>query len=469
MNYGRYRILSQIGEGGMARVFLAEDPVLGRSVAVKVLHPHLASNRSQMERFAIEARTAATLKSPHIIEIYDYGIQDNRQYFVMEYIKGSSLSSVCEAVPGMPLPSEVCASIICQASEGLLVAEKKQVVHRDLKPENLMIDHEGIVKIADFGIARPGGDSGGRTQPGTVIGTPYYMAPEQFIGLPTTTRTDIWALGVNLYFCLTGCLPFEGEEITEILNKVCTQKHESVVRKVECADSELSRLTDIMLHKDPRLRGKGARWLRDVLRKYLRKRGVYNPGEVTRKFIDDLGPLREKRRRPLQADGRSDSGAGVSLYIPSKEGGVTGTDTDSTSGGTGYRGGSDLSSLLPRKNTTAWVAGKLKDGISQVRKKLGRLVVPEGERKGLLSLAIEPDNLKLEVGQSMQLSYKISPPDAGKEIVWESSNSKVVLVRNASVFGLSPGKARVYAVPGMDPSLKAVCRVQVRSKSPEEE
>jgi len=152
MEYGRYRILSQLGQGGMATVYLAEDPLLQRLVAIKVIQAHLSSNSGLMDRFTVEAKTIASLRHINIVEVFDFGIQDDQQFLVMEYIDGQNLQAVCGALQGRPMPNAVAAAIICQAAEGLTSAEKHGVVHRDIKPENLMFNSEGTLKIADFGI-----------------------------------------------------------------------------------------------------------------------------------------------------------------------------------------------------------------------------------------------------------------------------------------------------------------------------
>jgi len=212
---GRYIIKKQLGEGGMAKVFLAEDPVLSRLVAVKWIHPDLNADKNVLTRFAQEVRTAAALKSSHIVEVYDYGVIDKRQYFIMEYLDGYSLEYILQDFKrrGSRLSPEISAVLTYQAALGLQVAEKFNVVHRDLKPDNLMIDSNGVVKIMDFGVALI---QDRESEFGKVFGTPMYMAPEQFDGLPISTQTDIWSLGVNLYYLLTGTLPFTGETLDEV-------------------------------------------------------------------------------------------------------------------------------------------------------------------------------------------------------------------------------------------------------------
>src|SRR5688500_13485430 len=138
LRFGRYNALTKLGQGAMATVYLAEDPSLNRMVAIKVIHSHLASNSSLLDRFTVEAKTAAVLRNPNIVEIFDYGVEDDTQYLVMEYIDGPNLQFVLNLLGGEPMSPEVAAAVICQAADGLCVAEKTGAVHRDIKPENMM-------------------------------------------------------------------------------------------------------------------------------------------------------------------------------------------------------------------------------------------------------------------------------------------------------------------------------------------
>jgi serine/threonine protein kinase len=288
MEYGRYRILNQLGQGGMATVYLAEDPLLQRLVAVKVIQAHLSSNSSLMDRFTVEAKTIASLRHVNIVEVFDFGIQDDQQFLVMEYIDGQNLQAVCVALQGRPMSNTVAASIICQAAEGLTSAEKHGVVHRDIKPENLMFNSEGQLKIADFGIAHIA-DEGSRTQTGAVLGSPNFMSPEQIEGVKPTNKTDIFSLGGVFYYCLTAKMPFTGPSIPVTMRNICERQHPSVLELNPEADPALVRLVDILLQKTPENRGDGARWLANQLRAYLNSHGVVDIVEHVKVFINSLG------------------------------------------------------------------------------------------------------------------------------------------------------------------------------------
>src|SRR5690606_22062213 len=203
--------------GAMAKVFLARDPVLSRLVAVKVLHADLAERKDVLQRFFNEARTVAMVRSPHVVDVFDFGQEGNDLFLVMEFVDGVSLQELHRrlsaraglAAKGSPLDAALAASLISQAAEGLSLAARHGVVHRDIKPVNLMINRQGYLKISDFGIAHVQDDS--LTKTGAVLGSPLFMSPEQARGLkPITFQADMFSLGSVFYCCLAGHPPFRG-------------------------------------------------------------------------------------------------------------------------------------------------------------------------------------------------------------------------------------------------------------------
>ncbi|HLP40298.1 MAG TPA: serine/threonine-protein kinase [Fibrobacteria bacterium] len=288
MEYGRYRILHPLGQGGMATVHLAEDPLLQRLVAIKVIQAHLSSNSSLMDRFTVEAKTIASLRHVNIVEVFDFGVQDDQQYLVMEYIDGQNLQAMCAVLQGRPMDNSVAAAIICQAAEGLTSAEKHGVVHRDIKPENLMFNSEGQLKIADFGIAHIA-DEQSRTQTGAVLGSPNFMSPEQIEGLRPTHKTDLFSLGGVFFYCLTGKLPFTGPSIPVTMRNICDKPHPSILDLNPGADPFLVQLTDLLLQKQPEARAESARWLANQLRAWLNHQGVVDIADHCKVFIGTLG------------------------------------------------------------------------------------------------------------------------------------------------------------------------------------
>jgi eukaryotic-like serine/threonine-protein kinase len=205
---GRYHVVDRIAAGGMGEVYRARDAVLERSVAIKVLHRNLAGDAGFIERFRREARAAANLSHQNIVAVHDWGSVDGIYYMVMEYVAGLSVREILHA-EGLLAPAQA-ADVLGQTLAALQHAHRQGIVHRDVKPENLMVTHDGVVKVADFGLARAFADAQ-ITEAGNVIGTVQYLAPEQLQGEPADPRTDLYALGVVAFELLTGRLPFTGE------------------------------------------------------------------------------------------------------------------------------------------------------------------------------------------------------------------------------------------------------------------
>jgi beta-lactam-binding protein with PASTA domain len=206
---GRYQIITKVASGGMGEVYRAHDAVLAREVAVKVLHPHFAGDRGFVERFRREARAAAILNHPNIVGVYDWGSTDGTYFMVMEFVQGLNLRAVLTEYerlePGQVI--DVCLPVLSALDH----AHGHGIVHRDIKPENILIARDGVVKVADFGLARAYADSYISQAEGTVTGTVQYLAPEQIQGEPADPRTDLYALGVVMFELLTGSPPFTGE------------------------------------------------------------------------------------------------------------------------------------------------------------------------------------------------------------------------------------------------------------------
>jgi len=206
---GRYQIISRIASGGMGEVFRAHDAVLGREVAIKVLHSHLAGDRGFVDRFRREARAAAILNHPSIVGVYDWGTTEDTYFMVMEFVRGTNLRAVLSD-QGRLAPAQV-VEVALPVLAALDHAHGHGIVHRDIKPENILISQEGVVKVADFGLARAYADSAISQAEGTVTGTVQYLAPEQIQGEPADPRTDIYATGIVMFELLTGRAPFVGE------------------------------------------------------------------------------------------------------------------------------------------------------------------------------------------------------------------------------------------------------------------
>jgi basic membrane lipoprotein Med (substrate-binding protein (PBP1-ABC) superfamily)/ABC-type phosphate/phosphonate transport system substrate-binding protein len=217
---GQYRIIEQLGKGGMATVYRAFQPSLERSVALKVLMPYFAHEEGFSKRFVREAKAIARLDHPHILPIYDFGQEGDIHYIVMKCVDAGSLKDL-EA--GQPIPLDVCVDILSQIADALDHAHQHGVIHRDVKPANVLMDRGHWVFLTDFGLARMVEGSQQLTASGVGVGTPAYMAPEQCQGREIDRRADIYSLGIVLYEMLTGCVPFEAETPLAVVLKHITE------------------------------------------------------------------------------------------------------------------------------------------------------------------------------------------------------------------------------------------------------
>ncbi len=212
---GRYRVISRLGSGGMADVYLAQDQLLGREVAVKVLHHHFSEDQEFVERFRREASSAAALSHPNIVAIFDRGEWNGTYYIAMEYVAGRSLKTIVREQGALDPATAI--DIVVQILRAARFAHRRGVIHRDLKPHNVIIDEEGRARVTDFGIARAGASD--MTLTGSIMGTAQYLSPEQAQGLAVSAASDLYSIGVILYELLTGVVPFEGETAVAIAFK----------------------------------------------------------------------------------------------------------------------------------------------------------------------------------------------------------------------------------------------------------
>lgn len=204
----RYRLVGELGRGGMATVYQAVDTILGRTVALKVLHPQYSGDPLFLARFTREAQAAAALDHPGVVEIHDVGQDEDQHFIVMEFVDGEDLKSLIREEA--PLPIERAVDLTIQICAAVGQAHKAGLIHRDVKPQNVLVMADDRVKVTDFGIARAAAEAG-PTEPGVVWGTAHYLSPEQAIGQPATPASDVYALGVVLYEMLAGRPPFQAD------------------------------------------------------------------------------------------------------------------------------------------------------------------------------------------------------------------------------------------------------------------
>jgi len=259
---GRYRLVSPIARGGMATVWVADDPVLSRQVAVKILRADLAADEGTRTRFRHEAIAAARLSHPNIVSTYDTGDDDGIAYIVMELIEGPTLRHLIDEHGGLPVADVI--RIGKQVADALDAAHRAGLVHRDVKPANVLVPPAGPVKVTDFGIAKAAG-ADDLTRTGTVMGTARYLAPEQVNGRPTDPRTDVYALGLLIYEALCGHPPFGGDtEIATAMARLTTS-----APAVRAERPEVSQALDDVIHRclarQPSARFGSAAAVRDAL------------------------------------------------------------------------------------------------------------------------------------------------------------------------------------------------------------
>jgi beta-lactam-binding protein with PASTA domain/tRNA A-37 threonylcarbamoyl transferase component Bud32 len=267
---GRYRIVRKLGTGGMANVYLAEDEVLGRRVAIKILNDRHAGDDQFVERFRREAKNAASLSHPNIVSIYDRGEAEGTYYIAMEYLDGRSLKELI--VARGPAPVNVAIDYARQILAAIRFAHRHGIVHRDIKPHNVLVDAEGRLKVTDFGIARAGTSQ--MTEAGSIIGTAQYLSPEQAKGAPVDQTSDLYSVGVVLYELLTGVVPFSGDTPVEIAMKHLSTTPEPPSAKRSEIPRDLDKIVMRALAKDPADRYQSAEEMDDDLARVARGSSV---------------------------------------------------------------------------------------------------------------------------------------------------------------------------------------------------
>ncbi|MCH8048120.1 MAG: serine/threonine protein kinase [Planctomycetes bacterium] len=281
---GDFRILRRLGRGAMAQVYLAEQESLGRQVALKILKRDLASDETYVQRFHHEARAAASLTHANIVQIFEVGCIEGVHYIAQEYVQGQNLAQVL-ARNGPP-DVKLAVTIMRQAASALHKSAEHGIIHRDIKPENIMLTTDGLVKVADFGLARITRDEAAPnlTQIGVTMGTPLYMSPEQVEGKLLDPRSDIYSLGVTFFQLLTGQTPFQGETALSVAVKHLNESPQRLESLRSDLPDGLCRIVHQMLEKNPDDRYQSARQLILDLRALQIPGGGVDDG----KWTDDL-------------------------------------------------------------------------------------------------------------------------------------------------------------------------------------
>jgi serine/threonine-protein kinase len=296
----KYELISVLGHGGMATVYLARDRRLGRNVALKIIHPHLRDDLEIGTRFVREARAVAKLHHPNIVEVFDVSEPgESERYLVVEWVQGVSLRRFLSEYGR--LPAEIAAALAIEIADALEHAHQNGVIHRDIKPENVLIADKpacsvspatqetsmrgGRVKITDFGIAKIL-DAQGVTVTGQVLGSPSHMAPEQIEGNDVTARADVFGLGVLLYESMTGRLPFEGQNPAQVLRKVIEGQFIATERLLPTVGADLGRIVNRALSHSPADRFESAAQFASALRTELSRLGFDDPYAELVAYLD---------------------------------------------------------------------------------------------------------------------------------------------------------------------------------------
>ncbi len=300
---GKYELVKSLGAGGMGALWIARHTQLDVSVAVKFMAQALAGTLSAETRFEREAKAAAQLKSPHIVRIYDYGVEDGTPYMAMELLEGEDLGALLDREGRLSIAR--ASELIGQACKALRAAHEAGIVHRDLKPANLFLARESgetILKVLDFGIAKETAASPSNRDPtttGTVLGSPLYMSPEQARAEAVDTRADLWSLGVVAFELITGAHPFSGKSVWDVMVKICAAERPEATEVAPDLPAEVDAFFTKALARKPEGRFSSAREMAAAFEE-LTRAAPQNPG---RTVVVPKGAARGREAETLAIDG----------------------------------------------------------------------------------------------------------------------------------------------------------------------
>lgn len=306
----RYEIIKSIGEGGMANVYLAEDTILGRKVAIKVLRGDLENNDKFIRRFQREAKSVSDLSHPNIVEVYDVGEEEGQHYIVMEYIDGRTLKQLTQKRGALTVTEVV--DIMTQLTNGLSTAHEAYIIHRDIKPQNIMILDNGMIKITDFGIAMTL-NATQLTQTNSVMGSVHYLPPEQASGQTATTKSDIYSAGILMYELLTGSVPFKGDNAVEIALKQMKERIPSVRKQNPLIPQSIENIILKATAKNPKNRYDS---IKDMYEDLIHAQDPEHQNDTKYKYPYPESELDESKAIPIKESESSPSITPTSIDLP---------------------------------------------------------------------------------------------------------------------------------------------------------
>ena len=314
------RIAGKIGQGGMGTVYKAYHEALAKDICIKFLSPDLARDQRNIEFFMREARSAARLDHPNIVHIYNFGEENGVYFIIMSYVDGQSLSDLI--LEKGPLPVEAASEIIIEVLEGLAHAHSKTIIHRDIKPSNILMSSDGKPRIVDFGLARSINEEKQLTMAGEMVGTAYFMSPEQGLAAAVDHRADLYSTGATYFYILTGRNPFEGKTSIEVVHKHIGEPPPNIVLVKPDVPLWVSTIIDRSMRKKPADRYQTAEEMASILRKYLkegmpasRSRDIEIPGLTLRVPAD-------ADQQAAPAEGRPSPPAGADAPVLPETGGA---------------------------------------------------------------------------------------------------------------------------------------------------
>ncbi len=323
---GDCKLISQIGKGAMGVVYLAEQIDLRRKVAFKILDPKFATDKSYIERFKMEAKAVARLAHPNIVHVYDFGSENGLFYIVNEYVDNGSIQDLIDKEGA--LAPETAVEYAIQVAKGLVEASKFNIVHRDIKPDNLMLTRDGVIKIADFGLAKTMETEASTTQTGLIMGTPFYMSPEQAKGMPMDARSDIYSLGVSLYCMVIGDVSFDADSVVGVLLKQISADRPDPCAIKSSLPPVLGALIMRMMDKSPQNRQqtpgellKELEAVQQILRPAAPPASLAEVSEVSEENRKNFAPLPQNRiTRILRVEASADILTRMITSIPGDSG-----------------------------------------------------------------------------------------------------------------------------------------------------